>query len=67
MRLTIFHTLSYFGPFFRTEERLAEAKATLERARHYGSMAKDALAIFRESKAKSALLDVVDFSTSRAN
>jgi octaprenyl-diphosphate synthase len=42
-------------------------KATLERARHYGSMAKDALAIFRESKAKSALLDVVDFSTSRAN
>ena len=42
-------------------------KATLERARHYGSMAKDALAIFHDSKAKSALLDVVDFSTSRAN
>jgi octaprenyl-diphosphate synthase len=41
--------------------------ATLERARHYGSMAKDALAIFPESEAKSALLEVVDFCTSRAN
>ena len=41
--------------------------ATLERARHYGSRAKDALAIFPESEAKLALLEVVDFSTSRAN
>lgn len=42
-------------------------EATLERARHYGSIARDALAIFRDSKAKQAMLDVVDFSVSRAH
>ncbi len=41
-------------------------EATLERARHYGTMAKDALAIFPPGDAKTALLDVVDFCTSRA-
>jgi octaprenyl-diphosphate synthase len=41
-------------------------EATLERARYYGSMAHDALAIFKDSKPKTALLDVVSFCVSRA-
>ncbi|MBL4836029.1 MAG: polyprenyl synthetase family protein [Kordiimonadaceae bacterium] len=39
---------------------------TIERARHYGAMAKDALAIFKESPAKKAMLGVVDFCIERA-
>lgn len=41
-------------------------EATLERARYYGSMAQDALAIFRDSQAKRALLDAVTFCIARA-
>jgi octaprenyl-diphosphate synthase len=40
---------------------------TVERARHYGSIARDALAIFRDGETKSALLDVVDFCIGRAH
>lgn len=40
--------------------------ATLERARHYGAMAKDALAIFTNNPAKQAMLDIVDFCIDRA-
>lgn len=40
--------------------------ATVERARHYGEMAKDALAIFNDNDAKTALLDIVDFCIERA-
>src|SRR5690606_21561192 len=40
-------------------------ESTLERARYYGSMAEDALAIFRDSKAKHALLGAVAFCVSR--
>ena len=39
---------------------------TIERARHYGAMARDALAIFPDRPEKSALLDVVAFCVSRA-
>jgi octaprenyl-diphosphate synthase len=39
---------------------------TIERARHYGAMAKDALGIFEESEIKAALLEAVDFSIERA-
>jgi octaprenyl-diphosphate synthase len=39
---------------------------TLERARHYGARAKDALALFPDSQAKSILLDTVDFAIARA-
>ena len=39
---------------------------TIERARHYGAMARDALEIFPASPWKQALLDVVDFCISRA-
>jgi octaprenyl-diphosphate synthase len=40
---------------------------TIERARHYGAMAKDALAIFPTSPMKDALIEVVDFCIARAH
>ena len=40
---------------------------TIERARHYGAMARDALEIFGNSPAKTALLETVDFCISRAH
>ncbi|MCJ8143574.1 polyprenyl synthetase family protein [Ancylobacter sp. A5.8] len=39
---------------------------TVDRARHYGAMAKDALGLFADGPAKRALLDVVDFCVARA-
>jgi octaprenyl-diphosphate synthase len=39
---------------------------TIERARHYGDIARDALAIFPDSAHKAALLEAVDFCVSRA-
>ena len=39
---------------------------TVERARHYGEMAKDALKLFPASPMRSALEDVVDFCVARA-
>ncbi len=41
-------------------------EGTLERARHYGEMARDALGLFRDSKPKKAMLDAVTFCISRA-
>jgi octaprenyl-diphosphate synthase len=38
---------------------------TMERARHYGSIARDALAIFPDCDARAALLEAVDFSVER--
>jgi octaprenyl-diphosphate synthase len=40
---------------------------TIERAKHYGAMARDALEIFDNSPAKAALLETVDFCISRAH
>lgn len=40
-------------------------KDTIERARHYGSMSKDALAIFPESEYTTALNGIVDFCINR--
>lgn len=40
---------------------------TVERARHYGAMAKDALAILPATPMRDALGDVVDFCVSRAH
>ncbi len=40
---------------------------TVERARHYGKMARDALALFPGSPMKSALLGAVDFCIGRAH
>jgi octaprenyl-diphosphate synthase len=39
---------------------------TVKRARHYGSVARDALGIFPESATKAALLDIIDFCIDRA-
>jgi octaprenyl-diphosphate synthase len=39
---------------------------TVERARHYGAMAKDALAIFPASPLKEAMIEVVDFCINRS-
>jgi octaprenyl-diphosphate synthase len=38
---------------------------TMERARHYGAIARDALAIFPDGDVKSALLGAIEFSVSR--
>ena len=49
---------------------LKETKAietTVDRARHYGAMAKDALAPFKDGPHKRALLEVVDFCVSRVH
>jgi octaprenyl-diphosphate synthase len=39
----------------------------VERARHYGAVARDALGIFPASEAKSALIEVIDFCIERAH
>ncbi len=41
--------------------------ATIERARHYGAIARDALEIFPHSVHKSALVDAIRFSVARAH
>lgn len=38
---------------------------TMERARHYGAIARDALAIFPDDEIKSALLEAIEFSIDR--
>jgi len=40
---------------------------TVKRARHYGDISRDALAIFPESAEKSALLAIIDFCIERAH
>ena len=40
-------------------------KDTVERARHYGAIARDALGLFPDSPVKRALLDVIDFVIDR--
>ena len=40
---------------------------TVERARHYGAMARDALALFPRSPMKAALLDAVEFCIGRTH
>lgn len=60
----------------QTEDDLARAQEliqshdaladTIERARHYGARARDALAIFPDGVMKSALIDAVEFTIERA-
>ena len=40
---------------------------TIKRARHYGSIAKDALALFPDSPMKAALVEAVDFAIGRSS
>lgn len=42
-------------------------EATIDRARHYGAMARDALGLFRDGPPKKALLDAVTFCIARAH
>ena len=39
---------------------------TIERARHYGAVARDALAPFPDSEYRAALMEAVDFCINRA-
>ncbi len=48
-------------------DRTKALKDTVERARHYGAMARDALALFPDGPLKQALLDTVDFCIARAH
>ena len=48
-------------------ERHGALSDTLERARHYGAMARDALGLFPSTPLKSALLEAVDFAIDRAH
>ncbi len=48
-------------------EKYGAIKDTIERARHYGQIARDALAPLPDSPQKDALLDVVEFCISRVN
>ncbi|MFC1673810.1 polyprenyl synthetase family protein [Pseudomonadota bacterium] len=57
------------GDIEHAQELLKKHKAlddTVERARHYGAIARDALGIFPDSDIKSALIDTVDFCIERA-
>jgi len=47
-------------------ERHGAIADTIERANHYGDIARDALAIFPDSEWKAALLEAVDFCVARA-
>ena len=40
---------------------------TIKRARHYGAIAKDALALFPDSTMKKALAEAVEFSIGRSS
>ncbi len=42
-------------------------EATMERARSYGAIARDALAIFRDCRERAAMQDVIAFCINRAN
>jgi octaprenyl-diphosphate synthase len=48
-------------------ERHGAIGDTVERANHYGDIARDALAIFPDSNYKAALLEAVDFCVARAH
>ncbi|MFZ5913056.1 MAG: polyprenyl synthetase family protein [Pseudomonadota bacterium] len=54
----------------RAAQLMTQHKAlsgTIERARHYGAMAQDALAIFPDGQEKAVLSGIVDFCISRAH
>jgi octaprenyl-diphosphate synthase len=51
----------------RLMKRHSAIDATLERARHYGAIARDALAIFPAGASTRALADVIGFCVSRAS
>ncbi len=57
------------GDLAQAQQLMAKHNAltdTVERARHYGAMARDALGMFPDGAAKSALIETVDFCIHRA-
>ncbi len=48
-------------------ESPAAIEDTIGRAHHYGAIARDALALFPDSKLKSALAETVDFCIARTH
>lgn len=57
------------GDFEKAVELMKRYKSlddTVERARHYGAIARDALGIFPDGAEKSALIELIDFSIFRA-
>jgi octaprenyl-diphosphate synthase len=55
--------LEYASTLLRRHNALDD---TIDRARHYGAIARDSLGIFPDSPAKQALTDVIDFAIERA-
>ncbi|HBM90834.1 MAG TPA: farnesyltranstransferase [Rhodospirillaceae bacterium] len=56
------------GDFVRAQEimrRRGALRDAMERARHYGAIARDSLGIFDSNPYKAALLDIVDFTIER--
>ena len=51
--------------FGRRATEIAARASEVERARHYGAIARDALGLFPEGEEKAALLDVIDFVIDR--
>ena len=47
-------------------EKHGALRDTIERARHYGAIARDALGIFSDGETKSAMNEAIDFSIERA-
>jgi octaprenyl-diphosphate synthase len=56
-----------FDHAVRLMKKHSAIEATLERARHYGAIARDALAIFPDAPPTRALAGVIGFCVSRAN
>ncbi len=58
------------GDLEKAQELMTRRRAledTIERARHYGAMARDALGIFPDTSWKKALIETVDFCIGRAH
>ena len=54
-----------FAEAMRLMKRHNALSDTIERARHYGTIARDALAIFPDGAAKAALREVIEFCVDR--
>jgi octaprenyl-diphosphate synthase len=56
------------GDFFHAQDLIRRHRAlrdAIDRARHYGAIARDSLGMFPDSEVKTALLDIVDFTIER--
>ena len=68
-RRTLGHLDQQKGDLAKAQQLMAKHKTlsdSLDRARHYAAIARDALGLFDDGPAKDALIDVVDFCVERA-